>query len=72
MVVTRGSRHRESKGDIASMKWFVMLRSQDGRFPLPLVDLEDDIVLFDSEAEATAAGNRNPVGEAFGFETYEW
>jgi hypothetical protein len=54
------------------MAWFVMLRSTARKIPIPLVDLEDDVVLFDSEVEAVEAGRRNPIGEVFGFETYEW
>ena len=52
--------------------WFVMLRSQDGRWPLPLVDLEDEIALFDSPEDARAAAIRNPIGEAFGYKVYPW
>ena len=53
-------------------KWFVMLRSQTGEFPIPFVDLEDDIALFDSEKTARAAAEKNIIGAAFGFEVYEW
>ena len=52
--------------------WFVMLRSQDGRWPLPLVDTEGDPVLFDSPEDARAAAIRNPLGEAFGYKAYLW
>jgi hypothetical protein len=54
------------------LKWFVMLRSQSGEFPLPLVDLEDEMALFDSEDAAQAAGQKNMIGDAFGFEVYRW
>jgi hypothetical protein len=53
-------------------KWFVMLRSQTRTLPIPLVDLEDDVVLFGSEEEAAKAGQKNPIGEAFGFEVFPW
>lgn len=53
-------------------KWFVMLRSQTRTFPIPLVDGEDDIVLFGSEESAREAGKRNPIGETFGFEVFPW
>jgi hypothetical protein len=54
------------------MKYFVMLRSQTGEFPLPLVDLEDDPVLFDSEVEAHKAASRTMLGDAFGYRVYPW
>lgn len=53
------------------MRYFVMLRSQGG-FPLPLIDLEDDPVLFETREEAEAAAKKNIIGEHFGFEVYEW
>jgi hypothetical protein len=54
-------------------KWFVMLRSNNGgEFPIPLVTLEDDVVLFDSAKEAERAGKANIIGGAFGFEIYQW
>lgn len=53
-------------------KWFVMLRSATRTLPIPLVDLEDDVVLFGSEESARKAGQRNPIGEAFGFEVFPW
>ena len=54
------------------MAWFVMLRSQTGEFPIPFVDLEDDIALFSSEEEARKSAERNMIGRAFGFEVYKW
>lgn len=48
-----------------------MLRTQDGKKHIPLVDLEDDIVEFDSEQEADKAGRQNIIGEAFGFDIYK-
>jgi hypothetical protein len=53
------------------MAYFVMLRSQGG-FPLPLIDLEEDICLFDSHEAASKAGRQHIIGEAFGFTVYEW
>jgi len=53
-------------------KWFVMLRSQTRTLPIPLVDPEDDVVLFGSEESAREAGKRNLIGEAFGFEVFPW
>lgn len=53
------------------MAYIVMLRSQDGKKHIPLVDLEDDIVEFESEQEADKAGRRNVIGEAFGFDIFK-
>lgn len=54
--------------------WIVMLRHQKG-FPLPLVDDDmgdDRPKLFETEREAEMGAEENPLGEAFGFEIYEW
>jgi len=53
------------------MSYIVMLRSQDGKKHLPLVDLEGDIVEFESEEAASKAGNSSILGEAFGFDIYK-
>ena len=53
-------------------KWFVMLRSATRTLPIPLVDLEDDVCLFDSDEAARKAGDKNPIGETFGFEVFPW
>jgi hypothetical protein len=52
-------------------KWFVMLR---GNFnvPLPLVNLEDEVVLFDSRQDAEKSANNTMLGENFGFVVYLW
>lgn len=55
-----------------TMKWFVMLRNQTGETPIPMITLEDDIALFDSEKDANNAGRTNVIGESFGFAVYEW
>jgi hypothetical protein len=52
-------------------KWFVILKG-NGNVPLPLVDLSDDIVLFNSRKEADIAGSKNIIGESFGFIVYSW
>jgi hypothetical protein len=56
---------------ITVMAYIVMLYGADYKRQVPLVDLEDDIVIFDSEDEARAAGAANIIGEAYGFEIYK-
>jgi hypothetical protein len=51
--------------------WFVMLKNARGG-PMPLVTEDDVVILFDSQKAASDAGKANPLGEAFGFELYEW
>lgn len=53
------------------MSYFVILRGQNGR-PLPMVDDENNIALFDTEDEAEECASENPLGSLFGFETIEW
>lgn len=58
------------------MKHFVMLNTQSGR-PIPLL-AEDStefnviVALYDSEADAKRAAEANPLGEVYGYGTYEW
>lgn len=51
--------------------WFAMIRHQKG-FPMPLVDENEDVALFNTEEEASAAARRTLMGETFGYEIYEW
>jgi len=53
------------------MKFFVMIRHQKG-FPMPMVDENEDVKLFDTREEAEEAGKKNLFGETFGYEVYEW
>lgn len=52
-------------------KWFVMLRNAH-RPPSPLIDDDEEVALFSSEDEADIAAEKNPLGVAFGWETYVW
>jgi hypothetical protein len=62
------------------MSYFVMLsmgfnsavHRVKGDFPLPLVDLEGEIILFDTEEDAKKAAQQHIMGEIFGFQIYEW
>lgn len=53
--------------------WFVMV-DQGNKTVAPLVDTEntENVALFDTELEASEAGRRNPLGNAFGYDVYEW
>jgi hypothetical protein len=60
-----------SKEYLMPTKWFVMLRGAMG-YPVPLIDLEDSIVLFDSKEKANKAGSINILGKAFGYKVFQW
>lgn len=67
-------------------RYFVMLRNGSADdVPVPMVkgfpadaptwdadSWSDELVLFETEAAATAAGDASPLGVAFGFEVYPW
>jgi hypothetical protein len=53
------------------MKYFVMLVGADGK-PLPMMDDDGSVHLFDSEEDAEAAGMENILGGANGYEVYPW
>lgn len=57
--------------DTRTRQFFVMLSLSDGG-PTPMIDESGDPHLFDTEEEATEAAKRNPLGEAYHFEVYEW
>jgi len=46
--------------------------NQGNDTPAPLIDERKNVKLFPSEDAAYAAGNRNGLGLAFGFEVYPW
>lgn len=52
-------------------RWFVMLNRGDGN-PSPLLDEDESVAVFDDEEAADEAGSVNPLGSAFGFDTFEW
>jgi hypothetical protein len=55
----------------ATGKWFVMMWSQSGERVMPLVDDNDDPMLWDTEGEANDAARDNAFANAFGFQAYE-
>lgn len=52
-------------------KWFVMMYSQNGNFVMPLVDSDDEVMLWDTDGAANDAAKDNPYANAFGFQAYE-
>ena len=52
-------------------RWFVMMYSQKGNCVLPLVDDDDEVMLWDTESAAYTAAKDNPYAYAFGFKAYE-
>jgi hypothetical protein len=51
--------------------FFVMIRHQKGH-PMPLVDENEDVMLFDTRDEAALAADKTLMGPVFGYEIYEW
>lgn len=51
--------------------FFVILNSRHNR-PSPLMMDEDDIAVYDTREAAEEAAKLHPLGEAFGYEVYEW
>lgn len=51
-------------------KYFVILNHYNGMY-LPMVDDNDALEMFETEALAITAGNNNPLGFACGFEVFE-
>lgn len=60
-----------SKESLERARWFVMLYGNDGT-PIPMMRDEDNVALFDSEGEASKCALANPLGELYGYETFEW
>jgi hypothetical protein len=54
-----------------SAKWFIMLRGAMGD-PLPVMTLEDELAIYDSEEEADKVARQNIIGEHYGYRIYEW
>ena len=52
-------------------KWFVMMYSQNGNYVMPLVDDDNEVMLWDTEGAANDAAKDNPYANAFGFQAYE-
>lgn len=53
------------------MKYFVMLNGGHGR-PLPMVDEDDNTVLFSSRSNAIVQAENNVLGQARGYEIFGW
>jgi len=53
------------------MYYFVMLNGGND-MPLPLVDEYDNTMLYATREEAEQAGEDNLLGQARGYEVYEW
>ena len=51
----------------AEGKWFVMMYSQNGQYVMPLVDEDENVLLFDSKEEAKDVGDMHHFANKFGF-----
>lgn len=54
-----------------SKDFFIMLHSQSGDKVLPIVDENENVVLYESEEEAINAMKGHLYAESFGFEVFE-
>jgi len=50
-------------------EWFVMLNLQK-QGVTPLVNDDDEVMLFETEEEAEERAETNPLGKSFGFEVH--
>jgi hypothetical protein len=53
------------------IKYFVILLGCNGE-PVPLVDENRNIAVFDSEQEANQRADENMLGQAHGYEVFQW
>lgn len=53
------------------MRYFVMLSLSNGS-PTPMVDENGDPFLFNTKSDAYKAAERNPIGQAYPYEVYQW
>lgn len=51
--------------------WFVMMNNRIGK-PMPIVDEEDNVMLYSTEQEAENAARNMLLAQAYGHEVYEW
>lgn len=51
--------------------FFVMINSQNRKFIMPIVDDNDDVVLYETEQAAREAMMGHVYAQAFGFEIFE-
>lgn len=56
---------------IAVGQWFVMMYSQNMEYVMPLIDDDDEVMLWKTEGAANDAARQNPFANAFGFQAYE-
>lgn len=55
----------------AQGKWFLMMYSQQGNHIMPLVGDDEEVLLWETEAEARQAGDDHYFANALGFDVYE-
>ena len=55
----------------AAGKWFVMMWTPSGNNVIPLVDDDDNPMLWETEDSAYDAAMENDFANAFGFHVYE-
>ena len=54
------------------MAWIVMLVDGERRRPVPLVNEDEQVLVFKSRGVAEQRGAENPLGKAYGYRTLQW
>lgn len=52
-------------------RFFIMMSSQNGDYVLPIVDDDEEVMLFETEEDARRCGDDHSFCQAFGYEVFE-
>jgi hypothetical protein len=53
------------------MNFFIMMNNQKGTTIMPIVDGDEEVMLFETEEEAEEIASLHPFCKAFGYEIFE-
>lgn len=51
--------------------YFVILSNHEN-YPVPMVDKQKNLATYETEEEAKENAKKNIMGDAFGYEIFEW
>jgi len=52
-------------------RFFIMMSSQNGDYVLPIVDEDEEVMLFETQEDAEACATAHSFCQAFGYEVFE-